>query len=367
MPDAICGIFSELTQVGGIQQVSRHAGATLTELAEEEGRPCELLGLNDPAGEGSFRVGDREYRFRGFSRNKAGLAVHLLRRAAKTGLVLAGHVNLGPLALPVKAVRGQSRVWIMAYGLEVWEPLPSLRRMALLKADGVIAVSGHTAEAVSRVQGIASGKIAVLRPALDPSYFSPYPGPVRWPAPPGSRSILTVARLPASESGKGIDTVILALPQLVARFPNLYYVVIGDGDGQPGLAKLAADCGVGERVIFLGSSPGCLRGYYEAADVFAMPSGQEGFGIVYLEAMAAGKPVVGGDAGGAPEAIDDGETGFLVKHGDVQELGARLSILLADDGLRQRMGDAGRRKVLASGQYEDFRRRLGAILGSRCE
>jgi phosphatidylinositol alpha-1,6-mannosyltransferase len=368
MSNMFLGLFPELSAVGGIQQVSRHVGATLQELAEREGRRCLLTGLNDPAGEGVFEIGGREYRFRGFSRSKTGLLAHLARRALGTSLVFATHVNLGPAALSMRMLQPRLRSWVMAHGMEVWEPLPLARRIALRQASGIVAVSWHTAEAVAREQGVDRGKIAVLHPALDPGYLLPDATPMRLPAPPGSRLLLTVARLLASEPGKGVDTVIRAMPRLVKAFPNLYYAVVGDGDARPSLEKLAAACGVAERVIFTGvRAVGSLRACYEAAEVFVMPSRQEGFGIVFLEAMAAGKPVVAAACGGAPEVVSDGETGFLVNYGDVEALAERLQNLLADSGLRQRMGEAGRQKAETQGRFEYFRQRLTAILGTHGE
>jgi phosphatidylinositol alpha-1,6-mannosyltransferase len=360
--DLILGLFPELTAVGGIQQVSRHAGATLEQFASSKGLRCELIGLNDPSGEGVFTVAGREYRFRGFARNKAALLAHLTGRARRTRLLFTSHVNLGPPALWVKLLQGRARYWVMVHGMEVWEPLPLARRAALRKACGIVAVSRHTAETTASVQRVAREKIAVLSPALDPRHATPDPEPSHWPVPPGSKVLLTVARLLACEPGKGIDTVIRALPRLLDSFPNLYYVVIGDGDDRPSLEKLAVECGVAGRVLFPGSRAGSLRGCYEAADVFVMPSRQEGFGIVFLEAMAAGKPVVGAACGGAIEAVADGETGFLIDYGDVPALETRLAALLADDGLRRRMGEAGRRKTEEHHQFEQFRERLIAIL-----
>jgi phosphatidylinositol alpha-1,6-mannosyltransferase len=361
-PKLILGVFSELTAVGGIQQVSRHAGAALDEFAARNRLRCELVAMNDPSGNGAFEVAGRSYRFQGFARNKAGLLAHLTLRARQTQLVFTSHVNLGPLALWMKLLQGRARYWVTVHGMEVWEPLPLARRAALRKADGIIAVSRHTAQMTAKVQGVALEKITVLSPALDPRHSAPDGEPPRWPVPPGSKVLLTVARLLASEPGKGVDTVIRALPRLLKSFPDLHYVVIGDGDGRPPLEKLAAECGVAARVLFPGSRSGSLRACYEAADVFVMPSRQEGFGIVYLEAMAAARPVVGAACGGATEVVADGETGFLVNYGDLPALESRLAALLADDGLRKRMGEAGRRRTEERHRFEQFRDRLIGIL-----
>jgi phosphatidyl-myo-inositol dimannoside synthase len=355
----LLGVFSELSRVGGIQQVSRHAGATLWELAAERGESCELAGLNDPAGAGSFTVGERSYPFRGFARNKPALLAYLIGKAPKTSLAVAGHVNLGPVLLGCKMLNRRMRWWVFAHGIEVWEPLAWYRRVALRRASGILAVSRHTADAVERVQGAAGGKIFVLPLALDPGFCAQNGSAVRWPAPEGSLALLTVGRLSTAEPGKGVDLVIRALPRLVRSFPNLYYVVVGGGDAQPVLRRLAEEAGVGDRLFFCGERPiGSLRGYYGAADIFVMPSRQEGFGIVYLEAMAVGKPVVAAACGGATDVVCEGENGFLVDVGDADALVDRLARLLADKDLRRRMGDAGRRKVDEAHHFEQFRDRL---------
>lgn len=362
----IIGVFSELSRVGGIQQVSRHAGATLWELAGERGQRCELVGLNDPEGAGSFSVGRQSYPFRGFGRNKPALLAYLMGKAPKISLAVAGHVNLGPILLGCKWLNPRMRWWVFAHGIEVWDPMAWYRRVALRRASGILAVSRHTAEAVEQVQGAAREKIFILPLALDPGFCAAGAAAVRWPAPEGSVALLTVARLSASEPGKGVDVVIRALPQLVRSFPDLYYVVVGGGDAMPALRELAEGTGVGDRVSFCGERPvGSLRGYYDAADIFVMPSRQEGFGIVYLEAMAVGKPVVAGACGGAMEVVGDGETGFLVDSADVQALAQRLALLLADKDLRRRMGEAGRRKVEEAHRFEQFRDRLKACLELR--
>ena len=170
-----------------------------------------------------------------------------------------------------------------------------------------------TSEAVEREQKVRREKIFLLPPALEPLGLDAPVEDVPLAVPQGGRVLLTVARLSTSEPGKGVDTVIQALPQLLPAFPNLFYVIVGDGDARSGLERLAIENGVRERIIFAGKCPReSLRRYYEIADVFVMPSRQEGFGIVYLEAMAAGKPVVASPCGGAPEVVRDGEDGYLV-------------------------------------------------------
>jgi glycosyltransferase involved in cell wall biosynthesis len=129
----------------------------------------------------------------------------------------------------------------------------------------------------------------------------------------GRRVILTVGRLSASERYKGHDRLIAALPSIVAKLPDTAYLIVGSGDDQPRLERLARDEGVADRVVFAGQVPEAeLADYFSLAHVFAMPSTGEGFGIVFLEAAACGLPVIGGSHDGSVDALAEGRIGRLV-------------------------------------------------------
>ncbi len=150
-------------------------------------------------------------------------------------------------------------------------------------------------------------------------------------------------------------------------FPELYLVVVGEGDDRGRLERLAVEMGVAERVKFLaGLTQEELMACYARCDVFALPSRREGFGLVFLEAMAHGKPVVGGAHGGTPEIIEDGVTGLLVPHGDVEQLFGALEKLLTNEPLRRRMGHRARERVSESFLFEQFAGRLTQIRTRLC-
>jgi glycosyltransferase involved in cell wall biosynthesis len=177
--------------------------------------------------------------------------------------------------------------------------------------------------------------------------------------------VLTVGRQAPGDRGKGIDLLIQAMPRLLTSLPDVSLVVIGDGADRARLERMAHDLRVGEHIQFCGNVPvEALVAAYRRCDVFALPSRKEGFGLVFLEAMAFGKPVVGGAHGGTPDIIEDGVTGYLVRHGDVEQLAHVLERLLADDGLRKEMGRRAQEHVRRRYLFEDFERRLTAILES---
>jgi phosphatidylinositol alpha-1,6-mannosyltransferase len=359
------GIFPELSGIGGIQQVGRHTGAVLLRRSEALDLPCQLLGLNDARGPGSFRVGTQEYAFRGFGRNNIALISYLLRAAPRLDALYLGHVNLAPVGFFLQLIRPRIEYWIVAHGVEVWQPLPLLRRLGLRNVRGALSVSAYTADQMVRAQKLDPGKVFLLPPALDPSFMDSSGDPKELGLPAGAKVLLTVGRLISSEPGKGVDSVIRVFSEILKAVPDVYYVVIGGGDLQPRLEEMAEESKVGGRIRFIGKLElRQLTEYYLRSDIFVMPSRQEGFGIVFLEAMALGKPVVAGNHGGIPEIVQDGVTGFLVDPDDPPALALRLIELLQDEPLRRKMGDAGRRRVEENYTFSRFEERLIHIMNT---
>jgi phosphatidylinositol alpha-1,6-mannosyltransferase len=172
---------------------------------------------------------------------------------------------------------------------------------------------------------------------------------------------------------KGQDTLLRALPAIRRRIPDAALLVVGGGPYRPTLQRLARESGVGGHVVFTGSVPWQeLPAHYAAGDVYAMPCRTrrrgldvEGLGIVYLEASATALPVVAGDSGGAPDAVRDGETGFVVGGRDLPAVADRIVELLADPALARRMGAAGRAWTEAEWRWESQAERLRALLTPR--
>jgi glycosyltransferase involved in cell wall biosynthesis len=158
-----------------------------------------------------------------------------------------------------------------------------------------------------------------------------------------------------------VDVTIRALPKIAHVIPDVKYLVIGRGDDQPRLAQLAQDLGVADRVIFAGFVPSAaLVEHYRLADGYVMPS-QEGFGIVYLEAMACGVPVLSGDADGSADPLQDGRVGWRVPHRDPDAVAAACIAMLRGDDPRCD-GAWLRQETLAQFSQESLQRQLGDLL-----
>jgi phosphatidylinositol alpha-1,6-mannosyltransferase len=244
---------------------------------------------------------------------------------------------------------------VFAHGAEIPQDIDGARahrvRAALSRARTVIAVSQFTAELTRRVVASAPTNIIVVNPPLQPQEIACAAALAAVDARIAGRAPV-VSILSRLEPRKGVDTVLAALPRLRERFPRIVYLVGGGGDDLPRLRRLAATHGVEAQVEFLGRLPDgqAKAALFERSDVFAMPvrrvgASVEGFGIVYAEAAWRGVPSLAGADGGASDAVLDGKTGLVRPGDDAEAVLAALTTLLADDGLRARMGEAARRRV----------------------
>ena len=375
----IIGLFPELESAGGIQRAGRHLAAVVTEFAAGRGMECRLLSLNDTPELHRMSVAGREFVFTGSERAKGRFTATAMRTArrrtkSKTDsrtLVVAAHPYLAPVVQAMRLAAPRMKSIVVAHGIEVWEPLSTLRRRALRRSNLILTPTQDTADHLATQQQVPRDRIRVLPWALDPDFDALTAASSQSALPanfPEGRVILTVGRWQANERYKGMDTLISALPRLLHEWTDLQLVAVGEGDDRAWLEQLAEGCGVRRHVhFFSGLSYSELAACYSACEIFALPSRGEGFGLVYLEAMARGKPVIGGAHGGAPEVIDDERTGYLVHHGDAPQLATSIETLLANPELAREMGARGRERVHRDFKFSVFAKSFKKILRELCE
>ena len=248
--------------------------------------------------------------------------------------VFCGHIKLAPLIQWLTEPLGIPYT-VFTHGKEVWYTLPEPERKALAGAAEIWSVSRYSADRLAIANQIPRERVQVISCVVDPECFSlgeKSPELLQNYGLYGHQVLLTVARLWSGDIYKGVDVTIRALPTIAQAFPKVKYLVIGRGDDQTRLAALAEELGVSDRVIFAGfvATP-ALPAHYRLADAYVMPS-QEGFGIVYLEAMACGIPVLAGDDDGSADPLQDGRLGWQVSHRDVGAVAqACMEILQGDD------------------------------------
>jgi glycosyltransferase involved in cell wall biosynthesis len=252
-------------------------------------------------------------------------ATEALRHAARLrpDIILCGHIHLLPVAALIKKLTG-SRLILEAYGIEAWQRRPGLRSWGTGEVDLVIAISRFTRELVMRWSDIEPHRIRVVPNAVHLNRYLNGEKPgylVERYGVHGKRVLLTVGRLLEVERYKGQDKIIELFPKLLTRFPNLVYLIVGDGGDRVRLEKMVATLMLQEHVVFAGRIPEEEKvDHYNLADAFAMPSTSEGFGFVFLEAAACGVPVLGGSIDGSRDALVDGRLGVMVDPQSPDEL-----------------------------------------------
>jgi phosphatidyl-myo-inositol dimannoside synthase len=286
-------------------------------------------------------------------------------------LVICAHVGVAPVARILKILLG-TPYWLVLYGIEVWGDLPSFKRSSLRAASRLLSISRFTLDTVISRHALENPDAVILPPALTDGTALPEREP-RSARPGLTRpTVLTVGRLAASERYKGHDVVLDAWRRIIRLKPDALYLIIGDGDDRPRLEARVKEMGLSDSVHFAGNvSAAELHDCYDGCRVFAMPARTEidaptprgeGFGIVFLEAMVHGRPVVGPRDGAPAEFIRSGQHGLLVNPTDPDEIAGALIELLEDQERGDRMGAAGRAWVTENFSYETFRQRLRETL-----
>jgi glycosyltransferase involved in cell wall biosynthesis len=250
----------------------------------------------------------------------------------RPNLILSTHLNFTGAAYWLKHF-AQIPYWTVAHGIEAWNIQKPYLKTALSHADLILAVSNYTRNRLLQTQNLDPDKVVLLPNTFDDNQFKPAPKPVyllqRYGLRPNQPIILTVARLAEAERYKGYDQILKALPQIRSVIPDIHYVLVGKGNDRARIEQLIAQLHLQDCVTLAGFVPDeQLCDHYNLCDVFAMPSKQEGFGIVYLEAMACGKPVVGGNQDGAIDALRQGELGALVDPDDENAIAQTLIQIL---------------------------------------
>ncbi len=259
---------------------------------------------------------------------------------------------LASLGVVVTSKLTRTPYFLFVHGYEFtekqkWE---SYRRAVVRSAAHVMPVSDYM-RSLALADGAKAAKATVIYNGFDAREIDAYRGrgyQGRFPRvdaafPAGSPIILSVTRLVRF---KRIDSVIQAMPKVVSRFPNARYIIVGAGIDEAELRQLAADSPAADSITFMGPLTGDEKfECFQRCDVFAHPSEGEPFGIVFLEAMGFGKPVIGGRSGGPVEFITHEENGLLVDSNDVEEIADAIIELIEDTSKARALGENGRRQV----------------------
>ncbi|MBD2175905.1 glycosyltransferase family 4 protein [Pseudanabaena sp. FACHB-1998] len=288
--------------------------------------------------------------------------------AQKPDLVIMTHLNFAPIAWFLKNILGTKYIAI-AHGVEAWDIQSSILKKSLHGADRIFAVSEFTRDRLCQEQGLSPAKIEILHNTFDADAWKIAPKPQHLLTKYGLRAeqkiILTVSRLVASEQYKGYDRLLEALPMIRQHIPDVHYVIVGKGSDRDRIEKIIQQNNLQDYVTLVGFVPDeDLCDYYNLCDLFAMPSKREGFGIVYLEAFACGKPTLGGCLDGAVDALCHGALGVLINPDDPQEISEAIIKILKKENDNQLIYQPNllRQKAISTFGFEKFQQTIANYL-----
>jgi glycosyltransferase involved in cell wall biosynthesis len=356
-------VLTEVFANGGIQRFNQ----TILDACHQLGITCRILSLLDSANVIDAQVSRGNESITGFSGNRLKFSLAVIKAVLRQNhdYVLIGHINLLTLvvaALRLRPVR-RAQTLMIAHGIEVWGGIGRARRYALRQVDKILCVSHYTRlRILEQAPALHAERLHIFPNALAGSWTQIEPSP-----PPPLESgpfILSVTRLDRGDRYKGIVSVIEAFGMV--EDTSLQYLIAGQGDDMPFLRVVAERCNVGNRVHFMGRlSDSQLVSLYQKCEAFVLPSGKEGFGIVYLEAMYFGAPVIAAQEKGAVDVVQDGITGITVAFGDTIAIKEAIECVRTDAPLRETLRSNGRSVVTDDGAFtfRSFTQRCAEAFG----
>ena len=355
---------------GGIEKVCRTVCRVLYDLSAEE--------LIDPLTYCMYDLGyDRDSRYltkqqyKGFGGNRKLFVLKSILKGLKSDVIILSHINLLSVAYLIKRFSPSTKVYLIAHGIEIWRKLPEAKIKALNRLDKIIAVSHFTADQIKSVNHIHEHKIEVLNNCLDPFYHFPStfskPEPLlhRYGLNKNQVILMSLSRLVSTEKYKGYDNTITILPRLVKNNPNLVYLLAGKSDEEEHqrLEKLMEQYQIRDHIKLIGFVDEAeITDHFLLSDIFVMPSKKEGFGIVFIEAVASGLSVVAGNKDGSVDALKNGELGFLVDPDNLEDIEATLKKILTALPSQEEKTTL-QQKVLQTFGYENYKNSIRNLIG----
>lgn len=288
--------------------------------------------------------------------NKRTLVRHVLRRRWEADTALVWHVGMLKLAPILRGFRG--RVVMFCHGIELWRRHGWLTRRLLRRVDLFLSNSDYTWRRFLEYAPFLHGRPHITTGL---GFGEPLAGPI--PTPDAIPSAVIVGRMARTEDYKGHRELIAAWPRVLERVPTARLDVLGDGDLRPELEEMVHQRNLGDRIRFLGRvSEECKSELLAASRCLAMPSRNEGFGIVYLEAMRLGRPCLVSVCDAGREVVNPPEAGLAVDARDLNAVADALAKLLSETAQWRAWSEAARRRYAANYTAASFQQRLRCAL-----
>lgn len=347
----------------------RVVGKALCELGLQYGGSVKIFSLYGGRHTADTNVYFPQTNYTGFRNRKMFFVGRSVIAGMQANTVLLSHINLLLPGILIKLLKPKTKLVLIAHGIEVWRPFPAWKKKLLHKTDLILPVSHFTRNKMMELYNLPETKFSVINNCLDPFLEQPLiSGRVpflmeRYGLHPSGHILLTVSRMVDTEQYKGYDRVLESLPALIPDYPNLRYLLVGKYDvlEKQRLDAIIEKLGLQNNVIFTGFVPDAEMGlHFKLANLFIMPSEKEGFGIVFIEAMFYGLPVIAGNKDGSVDALCNGELGTIVNPDNIPEISNAIKKILAHPNAFV----PNQQKLKEQFSYEWYKRKLYNCLRS---
>jgi phosphatidyl-myo-inositol dimannoside synthase len=354
------------SKTGGIEKFNKSFIKVLDEEAKAGNEDFKVSVLHDEEPDARYI---NESAFTGYKGNRFLFVLREIFHARKFGTIIIGHINLAIVAIAIKKLFPRKKVAIVIHGVEAMEAMGGIQKKALDCADEVWTVSEFTKNNLRRIQDVPEHKIVLFHNTIDPYFNLPqgFSKPSylkqRYNIQPGEQVLFSLTRMNHTEGYKGYDQVIRSLPAVLEKNPGVRYFIAGKGDEKEVtmVKELISELKLEGKVELLGYvSDEELTDHYLLSDLFVLPSKKEGFGIVFIEAMACGLPVIAGNKDGSVDALRNGQLGTLVDPDNTKEIAAAILASLAHSN--KLSGKELQQKMLGHFGFDRYRSRLLSLL-----
>ena len=325
---------------GGIEKVNRIAGKAFYEIGTESGKKnFKLYSLYDNNKDNVANKYFCNSAFKGFNKHKSRFIYKSIRTGIKSDVVVLSHINLLVVGFFIKIFSPKTKLVLIAHGIEVWKTFPTWKKYIMKKCDLILPVSKFTKDTMIKLNRFPEEQYRILNNCLDP--FLPEPLHEekskdllnKYGLTKDNIILMTLTRLSAKEKYKGHDKVLYALQELINTDKNLRYLLVGKYDDaeKQRLDKLIRELELESIVVFAGFIPDEeIAAHYNLADIYIMPSKKEGFGIVFIEALYYGKPVIAGNKDGSVDALCNGRFGLLIDPDNQNEIVGAINKMITN-------------------------------------
>jgi glycosyltransferase involved in cell wall biosynthesis len=314
---------------GGIEKMCRILGKALSDLTSKTVSGFTIFSLYDTCKTEMDYPYFSNDSYKRFGTNKLKFILASVKRAFKSDVIVLSHINLVSIGWLIKIISPSKKIILIAHGREVWVKLRWHQRLFIGSIDKIVAVSHFTKNNLLSKNKINEEKVIVVNNCIDPflvkneSSLLASELKLQFNIKPETKVILTLARVAKKDREKGYVRVINSLGRIKNSFPDFIYIIAGsiDLNEKKYVDKILHETGLVDKVIFTGFiKPNYLSALFSLSNVFVMPSTKEGFGVVFLEAMYFGIPVIAGNVGGSADALLNGKLGKLINPNDTDEI-----------------------------------------------